>query len=266
MRTAAYNLRLRGVGVYVAHNEINDAPHQAIGWAGNDHIFEFNDVHHVSMNSDDCGAFYMGRNPSDRGSVIRYNYWHEIGSEMAHGSCAIYFDDGDGGQTVHGNVFYKASGGNFGAVFNHGGHDNVVTNNLFIECDQAIGSAPWSDSGWKEWLDGDLWQTRLREEVDITKSPYTDRYPDLQGFFEYDGLRMNHASRNVAVRCKNFVEGNWNVDKSLVTQEDPGFVDAAAKNFALRKDAAVFALIPDFEAIPFEKIGIFVDEYRTTID
>lgn len=52
---------------------------------------------------------------------------------MTHGSCAIYFDDGDGGQTVHGNVFYQASGGRFGAVFNHGGHDNMVGNNIFIE-------------------------------------------------------------------------------------------------------------------------------------
>ena len=72
-------------------------------------MFELNNIHHIGMASDDCGAFYMGRNPSDRGTVIRHNYWHEIGSSMTHGSCAIYFDDGDGGQTVHGNVFFKAS-------------------------------------------------------------------------------------------------------------------------------------------------------------
>ncbi|MCA9427845.1 MAG: right-handed parallel beta-helix repeat-containing protein, partial [Candidatus Omnitrophica bacterium] len=80
MRTAAYNIWVRGVGVAMTHNHIHDAPHQAIGLGGNDHLFEFNDVHHVGMASDDCGAFYMGRNPSDRGTVIRHNYWHEIGS------------------------------------------------------------------------------------------------------------------------------------------------------------------------------------------
>ncbi len=265
MRTAAYNLRVNGVGVYVAHNEINDAPHQAIGWAGNDHIFELNDVHHVSMNSDDCGAFYMGRDPSHRGSIIRHNYWHHIGSEMAHGSCAIYFDDGDGGQVVTGNVFYKASGGNFGAVFNHGGHDNQVTNNIFIECDQAIGSAPWSDANWAKWQEDPLWQKRLREDVDITQPPYTDRYPGLRDFYTYEGLRMNHASGNVAVRCKNYVEGNWLVGASLVTQEDPGFEDWKGGNFRLRDDAAVFQWLPDFEPIPFESIGLYVDEHRSAL-
>ncbi|MCC6142978.1 MAG: right-handed parallel beta-helix repeat-containing protein, partial [Candidatus Hydrogenedentes bacterium] len=144
MRTHAYNVHMSGVGVRLAHNEINDAPHQAIGLGGNDHIIEYNEIHHAGMDSDDCGAFYMGRNPSERGNVIRYNYWHHVGSEFAHGSCAVYFDDGTGGQQVYGNVFYKAAGGNFGAVFIHGGHDNLVTNNIFIDCSRAIGAAPWS--------------------------------------------------------------------------------------------------------------------------
>ncbi|MCF6285592.1 MAG: right-handed parallel beta-helix repeat-containing protein, partial [Candidatus Hydrogenedentes bacterium] len=266
MRTAAYNIVVGGVGVYMAHNEINDAPHQAIMLSGNDHVFELNDIHHISTDSDDCGAFYMGRNPSDRGTMIRHNYWHEIGSKMAHGSCAMYFDDGDGGQTVHGNVFYKASGGSFGAVFNHGGHNNVVTNNIFIECGRALGAAPWNDVRWKKWLNEPLWQKRLLEEVDITKPPFTERYPDLQGFFAYEGLRMNHASRNVAVGCKNFVNGNWDIDQSFITREDPGFVDRTNQNFALREDAAVFERIPGFEPIPFGKIGLYQDAYRTTLD
>jgi hypothetical protein len=71
------------------------------------------------METDDCGSFYMGRNPSERGSMLRYNFWHHIGSTRAHGSCAVYFDDGAGGQTVFGNVFYRAAGGSFGAVFSH---------------------------------------------------------------------------------------------------------------------------------------------------
>ena len=267
MRTAAYNIVMGGVGIYVAHNEINDAPHQAILCSGNDHIFELNDIHHVSMNSDDCGAFYMGRNPSHRGTIIRHNYWHEIGSKMAHGSCAIYFDDGDGGQTVHGNVFYKASGGSFGAVFNHGGHDNIVTNNIFIECGLALGAAPWPEGLWKQWLGEPLWQGNLLEEVDITKAPYTERYPELKGYMDYEsGLRLNHASRNVSVRCKNLVNGNWTISETFVTHEDPGFANYEARDFTLNEDAAVFEQIPGFEQIPFGEIGLKVDEYRTAVD
>jgi hypothetical protein len=263
MRTAAYNIHLDGVGIRVLHNLISDAPHQAIGVGGNDHLFEFNEVHHVGMASDDCGAFYMGRNPSHRGTVIRHNYWHHIGSDFAHGSCAIYFDDGDGGQRVEGNVFHKASGGSFGAVFNHGGYGNWVDNNLFIECDQAIGSAPWTEKAWRDFLAEPIYKKLFLEDVDITRPPYTEHYPELVGFLEESGrLRLNEASNNVAVRCKNYIEGNWKVGPSVVTQDDPGFVDYETGNFALSEDSEVFDLLPDFKPIPFEKMGLYRDEYR----
>jgi len=264
MRTGGYNIRVCGVGVSMTHNCIHDAPHQAIGLSGNDHLFELNEVHHVGMASDDCGAFYMGRNPSDRGTIIRRNFWHEIGSDMAHGSCAIYFDDGDGGQTVTGNVFYQASGGNFGAVFNHGGHGNRVENNLFIECAQAIGAAPWDEARWKEFLATPAYRKLFLEEVDVTQSPFTERYPELVGFLDEEGgLRMNYAAGNVAVRCKNFIEGNWEIDRCLVTEEDPGFVDYRNRDFTLREDSEVFQRIPDFEPIPFGEIGLYEDAFRS---
>src|SRR5690606_38740280 len=131
--------------------------------SGNDHIIGYNEIARSGQESDDCGAFYMGRNPSERGNVIRYNYWHNTGSARGHGSCAVYFDDGTSGQHVYGNIFYKAAGGGFGAVFIHGGHDNVVENNVFIECSRPWGHAPWGDEMWKEWVNGELWHTRLRE-------------------------------------------------------------------------------------------------------
>jgi len=99
--------------------------------------------------------------------------------------------------------------------------------------------------------------------VDITRPPFTERYPELKGFMDYEGgLRLNHASRNVAVRCRNFVNGNWVVDDSFVTQEDPGFVDYGGRDFGLTEDAALFTQLPDFEPIPFARIGLYQDAYR----
>jgi len=193
--THAYHFQISGVGIHLAHNRLHDAPHQSIGLSGNEHLIELNEVFRSGMDSDDCGAFYMGRNPSERGNIIRHNFWHDIGGSFAHGSCAIYFDDGTGGQTVEGNVFLRASGGQFGAVFVHGGHDNRVENNIFIDCARAVGHVPWSDTMWNEWLSGDLWKTRLIEEVDIAKPPYLERYPQLQGFMErISKPRINYAS------------------------------------------------------------------------
>jgi len=264
MRTHAYNIHVSGVGVRMTHNLIKDAPHQGIGFAGNDHLFEFNEVANVGMASDDCGALYMGRNPSERGSIIRHNYWHHIGSEMGHGSCAIYFDDGAGGQIVEGNVFYKAAGGSFGAVFNHGGHDNTVVNNIFIDCPRAIGAAPWNAETWKSWLTGDTWRQWLLTDVDITSAPYTERYPQLLGFMESgQRLRLNHASRNIAVKCDTLATGNWEISDCVMTNEDPGFVDGQKENFQLREDAPVLQRVPGFVPIPMDRIGLYSDEYRS---
>ncbi|MCC6697554.1 MAG: right-handed parallel beta-helix repeat-containing protein [Candidatus Hydrogenedentes bacterium] len=256
-RTHAYNIHMSGVGIRVAHNLIHDAPHQAIGLGGNDHVIEFNDIHHSGQETDDSGAYYMGRNPSERGTIIRNNYWHDIGSALTHGSCAIYFDDGSGGQTVEGNVFYRAAGGSFGAVFVHGGHDNTASNNIFIECKRAIGSAPWDDQRWWDYVKAELWQRVLLQDVDITKPPYTERYPDLVGFMEpNDRPRVNAAANNVVVQCGAFLNGNWEDKGNFVTDSDPGFVDVANQNFALREDSIVFTRLPGFTAIPFAEIGL----------
>jgi hypothetical protein len=56
------------------------------------------------------------------------------------------------------------------------------------------------------------------------------------------------------------------VKDSFITQEDPGFVDYKAQNFALKEDAELFGLIPGFEPIPFSEIGLKVDEYRTVVE
>ena len=142
-----------------------------------------------------------------------------------------------------------------------------MTNNLFIECGLALGSSPWPVALWKQWLSEPLWQGNLLEEVDITKAPYTERYPELKGYMDYEsGLRLNHASRNVTVRCKNLVNGNWTINDTFVTHEDPGFVDYEAKDFTLKEDAEVFGQIPDFEPIPFGEIGLMVDEYRKVVE
>ena len=140
--TGSYAIMLRGVGNRASHNLIHDAPHQAIGIGGNDHLFEFNVVHHVCMETDDCGAFYKGRNPSCRGNLVRYNFWHNIGSPMGHGNAAVYFDDGDGGDVVFGNVFFRCGEpgkGSFGTVFSHGGHDILAENKHLHRVQTGLG-------------------------------------------------------------------------------------------------------------------------------
>jgi hypothetical protein len=264
--TSAYALTFEGVGNRAAHNLIHDAPHQAVNVGGNDHVFEFNEVHHVCTETDDCGALYKGRNPSCRGNIIRFNYWHDIGSPMGHGNAAVYFDDGDGGDVVFGNVFARCGEpgkGAFGTVFSHGGHGIRADNNIFVDCKRALGSAPWDDARWRDALKGGqdcFFPEKLLHEVDITKPPYTTRYPELIGFMDPPAgvPRVSHARLNLLVRCGEASCGNWRLepDANWITTDDPGFVDGARGNYRLRRNAAVFKHLPGFQPVPFEKMGL----------
>ena len=261
--TYASALHLSGVGNVACHNFIHDAPHQAVSVSGNDHLFEYNVVSNVCVSSDDAAAFYKGRNPSCRGNVLRYNLWRDIGSPRGHGNAAVYFDDGDGGDMVYGNVFYRCGDpgkGSFGTVFSHGGHDNRAENNIFIECKRALGSAPWNDKRWKDFVNAPLWQERLLKEVDITKAPYTERYPELAGFMDPQpgAARDNIALRNLFVGCGEVKSNRWVTNETdYVTAEDPGFVNREAGDFRLKPDTSVFHRIPGFQPVPVEKMGLY---------
>lgn len=273
--TYASAIHLGGVGNVVRHCEISGAPHMAIGVYGNDNVVEYCVVSNVCMSSDDAAAFYKGRNPSCRGNVLRYNFWSEIGSPRGHGNAAIYFDDGDCGDSVVGNVFYRCGEpgfGGFGTVFCHGGHSNLVENSVFVECRRPLGSAPWDQKRWEGFLKSPLEQTRLLGEVCVTDSVWTAHYPAIKSIFtpESDAERWNLARNSAFVKCPatlpgrkpgetrpGILCGRWATNATdVVFDSDPGFVNASAKDFTLKSDSEILKRIPEFKPIPFEKIGL----------
>jgi len=177
--------------------------------------------------------------------------------------------------TVVGNVFLRCGqpgGGPFGTVFSHGGHGLVADNNIFVDCKRALGPAPWNDQLWINALNGGLdcfFPQKLREEVDITQPPYTTRCSELVGYLDYQPgtPRVSTAARNVFVRCGELSGGNWQADpaEQLVVDHDPGFVDMADGDYTLREDSEVFRRLPGFEPIPFRKMGLYRDEFRSNL-
>ncbi len=61
---------------------------------------------------------------------------------------------------------------------------------------------------------------------------------------------------------KTIEEGRVIFENNLV-DEDPGFVDPENENFQLRDDSPAYKL--GFKRIPIEKIGLYIDEYRTSL-
>ncbi|HEX2971629.1 MAG TPA: right-handed parallel beta-helix repeat-containing protein, partial [Tepidisphaeraceae bacterium] len=85
-------INLGGVGNRASHNLIHDAPHEAIGFGGNDHLMEFNEIHSVVKESNDAGVIYAGRTWTARGHIIRFNYIHHIYGFERRGCNGVYLD------------------------------------------------------------------------------------------------------------------------------------------------------------------------------
>jgi hypothetical protein len=187
--TFAHGIHAEGVGIYIANNLIEDAPHQAVYVQGNDNVFERNFVRNVCIETDDCGAYYSGRNPSCQGNVIRGNLFMDIGRIDKHGCASVYFGDGQGGDTLNGNVFVRGSRGTFGAIFMNGGRDVQARSNVFLDCTVALAAVSWSEGQWEQSVAGEGeqswlgWPALLTQEVDIRSPTYIKRYPSLIGFF-----------------------------------------------------------------------------------
>lgn len=74
-----------GVGLEVSHNDFFDAPMEGFRFGDNNNIvIEYNDIHDVQLVNSDGGAIYAGRDISAIGNIIRYNYFHDIGTAMGY--------------------------------------------------------------------------------------------------------------------------------------------------------------------------------------
>jgi len=258
---------LRGVGGRLAHNLVHDIGSSAFRVGGNDHLVELNEVFRVVMESDDQGGVDMYGNPTYGGVVYRYNYFHHIGGwqrpteEPPLGRAGVRLDDAISGVLVYGNVFYRAASGKlgFGGVQIHGGKDNIVDNNLFIDCRAVVSFSPWGEQRWQQFVTGAL------DRPEIDRALYLQRYPYLARL-KQDHNR-NWIYRNVAWHCGPLLHRNSSYSvagANLASEENPGIEQPAAGTFRLRPDAALWSEI-GFRPIPFERIGLYLDRFRTKL-
>lgn len=168
-------LGVNGVGNIISHNEIYNAPHSVLsaGWENN--VIEWNYIHDVAKESNDCGAYYGGGQLISQGNVIRHNKFEDIGC------VAIYFDDGLCGWTCYGNLMRNCGTG----VICGGGRDLIITNNVFIGCGAAVGY----DERMITWYnmedhpnvydpEQNAWWKSL-DEVPYKEEPWASAFPNL---------------------------------------------------------------------------------------
>ena len=273
-----------GVGQRASHNLIHDAPHSAIIFGGNDHTIEFNEIHSVCYESNDCGAIYAGRDWTIRGHMIRYNYLHHLYGRGGRVCRTIYLDDSFAAATVFGNIFYQT----MYSIFLGCGRDNTFENNVFIDSHSAM----HIDSralGWqKPHIDGRLREVKAKgtlRGIRFREPPYSTRYPRLLTLIEDEPMypKGNVVRRNIfwpgpGENLRRMAGGNdpaetwWDhidpkirrfvkIEDNLINV-DPRFVNEKAGNFQLRKDSPAWKL--GFQRIPVKEIGLYRDADRAS--
>lgn len=265
-------IQLRGVGNRAANNLIHDAPHMGLGFSGNDHVIELNEIHNVCTESNDAGAIYTGRNWTMRGTVIRHNYLHHINGFRGRGCVGVYLDDMFCGTEISGNVFYRVTR----AAFIGGGRDCVVKNNLFVECHPAL----HIDARALGWAHGhaDMWIKEGHEQGTLSgiryrEPPYSRRYPELVNILDDEPA----APKGNRVLCNVSFGGRWDgvhgsarkyqaIENNLV-DVDPHFATPdrigegrhpRAVDFELQPDSPAWAI--GFQKLPLDRIGLYDDE------
>ncbi|MFH1921431.1 MAG: right-handed parallel beta-helix repeat-containing protein [Planctomycetota bacterium] len=269
-------ITLQGVGNRASHNLIHNAPHMGMGFGGNDHVIELNEIHSVCYESNDAGAIYTGRNWTTRGTVVRNNYMHHINGFEGRGCVGVYLDDMFCGTEISGNLFYRVTR----AAFIGGGRDCTVKNNLFVDCSPSL----HIDARALGWAHGhsDMWIAEGREKgtlsgIAYNKPPYSQRYPELVNILDEEPAapKGNKVFHNVSFG------GKWDgvqaqareyqtIENNLV-DEDPLFAapdrigegkEPCAMDFALKEDSPAWAL--GFEKLPLDQMGLVEDDTRAS--
>ncbi|NQT36167.1 MAG: right-handed parallel beta-helix repeat-containing protein [Planctomycetes bacterium] len=264
-RTYSAAIHLGGVGNRAAHNLIHDAPHMAIGFGGNENVMELNEIYDVCRETGDVGVFYTGRDWTVRGNVIRHNFIHDVSGPGLHGAQGVYLDDCASGTIVTGNVICRTAR----AMLIGGGRDNRIENNIITDCKESIRFGNRGLNWMKYHVEpGGIMPTRL-EAMPYKQPPWSQRYPQLLTLLEDtpgapkgNVIRLNIIHASGPMRLAPEVIGMGTVADNPAMDEDPGFQDAAKLDFRLRDDAAVLKGLPGFQKIPFERIGLYRDEYR----
>ncbi|XP_061184339.1 uncharacterized protein LOC133192335 [Saccostrea echinata] len=235
-------LDLSGVGARVRYNNMHTGQYTAIRWHGNDHVMEYNHVHHTCQNSSDCGGIHAGRDWTSRGNIIRKNHIHHTlrffpGADVR----GIMLDDEYSSVTIEDNVFYDNEvHANIG-----GGRDNIIRKNVFYNA--TLSALQVDHRGTDHRFDGTLYKSL--QEVPFKSGLWASRYPKL-AVIEANSPnepRGNQIYNNIFFGAKTSFINGLVQNPSWFNVTDNGYTDLSSDFFNVNvKDFRPRCLLSEF--------------------
>ena len=270
-----------GVGNLVSHNRMDDFA-LTINGQNNETIIEYNEMNGGRYLETDTGYIYFpGGNYSIRGNHVRYNYFSNAKTAMT----GVYFDIRCSGNYVYGNVIEGRRGKTVVNLISSYGSDNLAYNNLLIHGKHGLETLEGLDWSYNQniacfesynttfsnmqdaflarypmYVDMVNRMYAVVEELGGTATPSVSDESELPAdvILFYTG-GYSWAKNNVIVNCttpfyeNGFVQGT---DTNYVADGDVGFVDYENGDYRLTSSSSVYTEIPDWEELPYDKMGI----------
>jgi len=282
-------IRVTGVGNVFRNNLAHNFPGQAMTLGDCDHRIELNEFFQIGFEEGDGGAIYSAAAPWSWGNELRHNFLHHLMClPQAHPRGGIYPDDGDQGETIERNVFYKAA---HRAVLINGGAGHKVRENLFLEgyigiynteanAERRFRDIARYNSG--ELKRGDKGDAIWRAEQVVgpngwNQKPWASRFPlfreimnqERMRFYpiecDFSGNRFSGNWRNIEYRIGSGVADVKDIAKARFIRSGDNreismdvFRNPVTLDFGYRSPPDSAGL----PRIPFAQIGMTADTYR----
>ncbi|MEM9346644.1 MAG: right-handed parallel beta-helix repeat-containing protein [Planctomycetota bacterium] len=282
-------ISLRGVGQVFRNNLVHNFSGQVMVVGGNDHLVERNELFNIGYAEGDGGAIYSGSQMWSWGNVYRQNFIHHLMcSPQMHPRGGIYPDDGDMGDTIEQNIFYKAA---HRAVLINGGGGHNVRENIFLNgyvgiYNNEIGAqrkfeaqARYDSGELKRGDKGDMvWRTEQAIGKQGWATPvWKEKYPAFHSIMSQEKMRFWPIECDFS---RNYFDGNADNIRYRVAGGDAGIKPIKEVSFIKAhgnrrispsvfkasdvldfryKSASAAKRLPD---IAFESIGLYADEHR----
>jgi len=264
---------LEGCGNRASHNLIDEVPHIAVLFTGNNHVIEYNEIRRACLETSDSGVIYAGRDWGYRGNVIRFNFIHHIDSNQPGiGVEGVYLDDLMSGTTVFGNVFYRIKDT---AIFCGGGRDNLMTNNIIARCGIGHYDGDYARSHVDNQLHSswNLLERLAADGIQYQNEPWSSAYPGCAAipnswWLIQDGLWRNPQGCVYSLNV-GWDNGRWLVESNVThtgvfavykamadnNPSEPALFDDEASLDRSRRPARLAASVTGFQPIAFASIG-----------